>query len=104
MLRACFEQGIALGDKSALRALALDAGLAETDVDDVLESDRFTAEVRADQDQATKLGINGVPFFVVDNQFALSGAQPPQALLGAFRDAAAKSQSSAEATDGGSCA
>ena len=51
------------------------------DVRDVLMTERFAEEVRADEAQAVEFGIRGVPFFVVDRRVAVSGAQPPEVLL-----------------------
>jgi predicted DsbA family dithiol-disulfide isomerase len=47
----------------------------------VLGSDTYAAEVRAEEQQAGELGINGVPFFVVDRRYGVSGAQPADVLL-----------------------
>ena len=54
----------------------------------MLESDRFTEEVREDERTAAGFGINGVPFFVFDRRLGVSGAQPPEVLLGALQEAA----------------
>ena len=51
----------------------------------MLASDRFAAEVREDELTARKLGISGVPMFVVDRQLGSSGAQPPELLLQMLR-------------------
>ncbi len=45
--------------------------------------------MRADEQEARELGINGVPFFVIDERFAVSGAQPAELLLGALKQALA---------------
>ena len=54
----------------------------------MLESDRFADEVRDDEQTAARFGINGVPFFVFDRQFGVSGAQPVEVMLGALEQAA----------------
>ncbi len=48
---------------------------------------RYTEEVRADERAATELGINGVPFFVLDRRYGVSGAQPADILLQALEQA-----------------
>lgn len=65
-----------MSDHATLRRLAVESGLDGAEVDEVLASDRYAAEVRADEHAARELGIHGVPFFVIDGKFALSGAQP----------------------------
>ena len=55
----------------------------------MLESDRFTDEVREDERTAAGFGINGVPFFVLDRKLGVSGAQPVEVLVGALEQAAA---------------
>jgi predicted DsbA family dithiol-disulfide isomerase len=55
----------------------------------MLESDRFTNEVREDERTAARFGINGVPFFVLDRKLGVSGAQPVEVLVGALEQAAA---------------
>ena len=57
------------------------------DVRDVLATDRYAAEVATDIQEARELGITGVPFFVVDRRYGISGAQPPQLLLQALETA-----------------
>jgi predicted DsbA family dithiol-disulfide isomerase len=52
-----------------------------------LESDAFADEVRSDEARATALGASGVPFFVIDEAFGVSGAQPADVLLGALERA-----------------
>ena len=47
----------------------------------MLDGNDFAAAVKADQDEATRLGINGVPFFVFNRRYAVSGAQPVDTFL-----------------------
>lgn len=47
----------------------------------MLAGDTYAAEVRAEEAEAQALGITGVPFFVVDRTYGVSGAQPPELLL-----------------------
>lgn len=75
---------VAVGVHAELLDLAVDAGLDRAEVDEVLTGDRYADAVRADVDQAHAFGVSGVPFFVVDRRFAVSGAQPPEVLRGAL--------------------
>jgi protein disulfide-isomerase len=61
--------------------LGHEVGLAEADIREVLNSNRFTTEVKQDIAEAGSIGVQGVPFFVFDRKFAVSGAQPSQAFL-----------------------
>ncbi len=74
-LRAYFSEGQDIGDKAVLRALAIDVGLNPAEVDDVLDTDRFDRAVRADEQQAQQLGIQGVPYFLIDGEAVISGAR-----------------------------
>ena len=79
--RATFTEGSPTSDHSALRALATQVGLPEVEVEAVITSDRYSDAVRADEAQARAYGISGVPFFVIDGRYGISGAQPPDVLL-----------------------
>jgi predicted DsbA family dithiol-disulfide isomerase len=81
---ATFTEGSPVSDHSALRALATQVGLPEVEVDEVLTSDRYSDAVRADEAQALAYSISGVPFFVIDGRYGISGAQPADAVLQAL--------------------
>jgi predicted DsbA family dithiol-disulfide isomerase len=85
--RATFTEGSPASDPAALRALAVEVGLPAAEVDDVLATDRYAHAVRADEAQARAYGITGVPFFVVDGKYGISGAQPPALVLQALEQA-----------------
>jgi len=87
LLRGYMTEGVAIGEREALVTLAGEAGLDRGEVRATLESGRYSAEVRADEEQAATLGISGVPFFVIGGRYAVSGAQPATALLGALERA-----------------
>jgi predicted DsbA family dithiol-disulfide isomerase len=70
-----------------LERLAIEAGLDAAEVRSVLSSDRYAAEVRTDERDAHELGINGVPFFVLDQRLAVSGAQPAEVFFRALEQA-----------------
>jgi predicted DsbA family dithiol-disulfide isomerase len=78
VLAAYFTRGESLGDHDVLRRAAAAAGLDATRVEEVLGSDEFRDEVMADVAQARAYGSTGVPFFVVDGRFGISGAQPTE--------------------------
>lgn len=86
-LKAYLEQGALMSDHPTLLRLSVEAGLEEREAADVLASDQFGDQVRADEAQAHELGINGVPCFVLDGRYAVSGAQSPQILLSALHEA-----------------
>jgi predicted DsbA family dithiol-disulfide isomerase len=77
LMSAYLEQGVPIGDRSAIAKVAALAGLDPDAVAGVLESDAYEAEVRADEREAAKLGISGVPFFII-GRYAISGAQPKE--------------------------
>ena len=87
LLAASLVDGEPIGDPDALARLAADAGLDEAEARAVLDSDRYLDAVRADEAQARAYGITGVPFFVVDAAYGVSGAQPADALLDVLRTA-----------------
>ncbi len=86
MLRGYMIEGAAIGEREVLVALAADVGLDAEEAATVLESGRYTDEVRADEQLARELEISGVPFFVMAGRYGISGAQPAEVL----RDALAK--------------
>jgi len=81
LLHAYFTEGRSVSDPDDLAGLAAEVGLDAARVAEVLSSDEFAFEVRADEDRAVELGSTGVPFFVLDGRFAIPGAQPPDVLL-----------------------
>jgi predicted DsbA family dithiol-disulfide isomerase len=86
-LRAYFTESEPIGDAETLTRLAVDAGLDEIDVKTVLTSGQYATDVITDEQQAAAYGISGVPFFVVDGRYGVSGAQPPDVLLQTMRTA-----------------
>jgi predicted DsbA family dithiol-disulfide isomerase len=94
LFTAYFTEGEAIGDPGTLARLAKEVGLDQTDVDDVLASERYLDEVRADEAEARALQVSGVPFFVIDRRYAVAGAQPTQVLVGAMRQAWAEREAS----------
>jgi predicted DsbA family dithiol-disulfide isomerase len=87
-----FSEGAAISDRETLVQLAASFGLDADDTRAMLESDRFADEVREDERTAAGFGIQGVPFFVFDRRFGVSGAQPVEVLLDALREAAGEPQ------------
>lgn len=79
LLAAYFVRAEDVGDHAVLRAAALEAGLDPERVDAVLASDEYADAVAADIAQARSYGATGVPFFVVDGRYGISGAQPAAA-------------------------
>jgi len=77
-LQAYFSEGEPIGDPSTLERLAVGIGLPAAEVADVLGSDRYLAAVRADEREAERLGAGGVPCFVFDRAYGISGAQAPE--------------------------
>jgi predicted DsbA family dithiol-disulfide isomerase len=73
--RAYFTEGRSVFDDASLTALAVESGLDADEVRRVLAGDDYGAAVTADVREAQALGANGVPFFVVDRRFGVSGAQ-----------------------------
>lgn len=76
LFAAYFTRAENVADHEVLRRVAAGAGLDPGRVDAVLASDEFRGDVMADQAQATAYGATGVPFFVVDRRYGVSGAQP----------------------------
>lgn len=79
LMSAYFLEGKHVGRDDDLVALAVEVGLDEDAAREALSSQRFRAAVRADQEQARQFGITGVPFFVIDGKYGVSGAQPVEA-------------------------
>ena len=84
---AYFTDGRDLSDRATLAEVAAGAGLDRAEVDELLAGDAGLDVVRAGEEQARRLGVSGVPFFVVNGRVALSGAQPPELFRQAFEQA-----------------
>jgi predicted DsbA family dithiol-disulfide isomerase len=91
LLSAHFEHGEDIGARDVLLRIGTEAGLDAEEVTTALDSGAYREAVRADISHARTLGIQGVPFFVFENKYGVSGAQPAelftQALETAWREA-----------------
>jgi predicted DsbA family dithiol-disulfide isomerase len=98
--KAYFTQGTDLSKIENLISLATNVGLDQAKVEALLKSDVGTVEVEMAEIELQKLGITGVPFYILDNKYGISGAQPSQEFIKAFDDLNAEiTASSGEACD-----
>jgi len=88
LFKANFEQGRNIGDQAVLLDIAAEAGLSRAVIESLLSGDADVDHVLAEVEAAKQMGVNGVPFFIFDQQYAVSGAQPPEELANALREIA----------------
>ena len=92
LMRAYFSEGRLISDPATLVALGREVGLPADEVEQLLASDRFADEVRADEQAAASLGVSGVPTFIVDRRVGVTGAQPPELILEMLRQGWARQE------------
>ncbi len=88
LFRAYFTEGQNIGERTLLCDLGVEAGLDRAGVEGFLASDDGVGEVRLEEERGRRLGIDGVPFFLIDGRVALSGAQEPDVIVEAIEKAA----------------
>lgn len=107
LFQAYFTDGLHVGDIQVLTDLAAEVGLDREAAARALESGQYADAVRADQREAVQFGIQGVPFFVINRKYAVSGAQPTEVFIRALEKARSEEQPSItllnEDGDGPSC-
>ena len=91
--RAYFTEQRSLFDAGSLVDLAAEAGLDRDDAAATLDDNRYAEAVREDIEIARQLGVNGVPFFVIDDRYGISGAQAPDTFLDVLQRVAGDHQS-----------
>jgi len=90
LMSAHFVEGKHIGRIEVLADLAADVGLDRNEVIDVLENKHFLEDFKADLEQARSYGISGVPFFVLDDKYGISGAQDSTTFINAFQQIASE--------------
>ena len=88
LMTAYFERGEHVGRIDELVRMAEEVGLDGDAARSALTSGEFAAAVQADIEQAAAYGIRGVPFFIIDGKYGVSGAQEPEVLLSVLKDVA----------------
>jgi predicted DsbA family dithiol-disulfide isomerase len=102
-LRGYLSEGEAIGSPEVVLRLAAEAGLDPDRVSAILASDSYAREVRTDEAEAQRLGITGVPFFVIGGRYALSGAQPSELFVRALQQAWSELAAPTELAEGAAC-
>jgi predicted DsbA family dithiol-disulfide isomerase len=95
LFRAYFEEGRDVGSLEVLSECATRAGMDASEVNAFLESDELRNDIVQADLYARRLGINGVPCFIVNRKYAISGAQPPAAFIEVFNLVAREEQQAA---------
>lgn len=78
---AFFTEGKNIADLETLTQLGVEIGLNETEVKTAFTNNKYAALVKQDVQEAQQVGVQGVPFFVLDRKYAISGAQPSKVFL-----------------------
>ncbi len=105
LFKAYFTEGKNIDDREALIQLGTGIGLNASEIEEVLNSGLYADAVEQDIMEAQQVGVRGVPFFVIDRKYAVSGAQPSEVFLGALNKAWDESgtENNKLSADGGSC-
>lgn len=90
LFRLYFEEGVNVGDTNVLVDAAAECGMDREIVADLLASDADIDKVQAEIAVAQRMGVSGVPCFIVESRFAIVGAQDPDTLAGALAEIAAR--------------
>jgi predicted DsbA family dithiol-disulfide isomerase len=85
-----FTEGADLSNRAVLVQAAADVGLDPEDVRAALDSNKDIAEIEQEVEAAKEAGIQGVPYFILDGKYAISGAQAPEALAQAIEQVSAQ--------------
>ena len=81
LFHAYFTEGIDIGSPSQLIKLGQEIGLNKEEIAEAIQSDQYAYKVKQDIQEAQSLGITGVPFFLFNRKYIVSGAQPPDVFL-----------------------
>lgn len=81
LFKAFFTDGKNISDSATLIQLGIEVGLNEAEIIAALTNEGFVNAVKKDINEAKEIGVTGVPFFVLDRKYAISGAQPPEVML-----------------------
>jgi predicted DsbA family dithiol-disulfide isomerase len=87
LFKAYFTDSKHVGDAATLASIGAGAGLDPEAITTMLASEQYVEEVQADQREGARLGVRGVPFYVVNRKYAISGAQSPEVFLQALEKA-----------------
>jgi len=87
LFQSYFTKGREIGSLNSLAEIASDCGLSREEVERFLASDRAVQEVRAEEATGHRLGIRGVPYFIINGSTSISGAQPPDIFVSAIQQA-----------------
>lgn len=90
IFKAYFTDAKNIADIDTLAQISKEAGLKEEAVRVILNSDKYTDKVRKDEKQSQDIGITGVPFFIINQKYTVSGAQPIETLREALEKALIK--------------
>ena len=101
--RGSITDGRSLFDRLQLVAMAVEAGMSKADAEAALDNDDFRASVTEDEAHARSIGVSGVPVFVMNEKYAISGAQGADNFLNALRQVWDEQQTEFSATAGQTC-
>ena len=90
LFKAYFKDGADLGDRKTLQAIAAEAGLDADETGAMLDGGGFADAVLADEREAARFGIHAVPYFVLGQKYAFSGAVPLETFTGILKEVMAK--------------
>jgi predicted DsbA family dithiol-disulfide isomerase len=103
ILKAYFTEGANIDDDDTLAKLGVEVGLQKDEIEKMLASDKYADDVREDEDAAQHIGIRGVPFFVLNEKYGISGAQQPETFLKALEQAWSEREKITMMSEGDSC-
>jgi protein disulfide-isomerase len=90
LFKAYFTEGKDFADEAVLTELGKNIGLSEADIQEAFTNDAYAYYVKQDIQEAQSIGVTGVPFFVFNRKYAVSGAQPPEMFLSALQQSHAE--------------
>lgn len=85
-----FVEGKSIADHQVLKDAAIEAGLGSDEVEKVLNSNEYEDAVKQDIMNAASVGVQGVPFFVINDKYAINGAQPYDVMVNALKKIASE--------------
>jgi len=99
LMSAYFKKGVDLTQKENLVNVAVGLGLDANAVESFLKTNELAAEVKLEEQINYKRGISGVPFYIINNKYGVSGAQPTEAFLQLFTEVGSEASVNADACD-----